>query len=145
MLYDINTFNFKIISYNDSKGGAAMNFTPFTPNVTTLPPTVTTLPPIVTRNVNVLHRFNIVNQPHIHEDITHICNHHIKRHFCCRRPICREHCDFREEFCGCPGQMRPGFGGFPGQGQFGRNNVDIDIDINDFDDVEFENDGPIFF
>jgi len=127
-----------------------MNFTPFTqPNVTTLPPVVTTLPPIVTRDVNVIHRFNIVNQPHIHEDITHICNHNIKRNFFCRKPICKEHCTYREEFCGCPGPVRPrpGRTTFPGQfaGQFGGSDVDIDIDINDFDNVEFENEGPIFF
>ncbi|HEY8444982.1 MAG TPA: hypothetical protein VIK94_02510 [Bacilli bacterium] len=110
-----------------------MNFIPFTPPfVTNLPPVVTTLPPIVTRSVNVLHRFNVVNQPHIHEDITQICNHNIKRHFCCRKPICQEHCTFREEFCGCPFPMTPGFVGNPGL--FNQPNVDVDYDLNNFDD-----------
>ena len=103
-----------------------MNFSPFTPPfVTNLPATVTTLPPIITRSMNVVHRYNIINQPHIHEHLTQVCTHNIKRHFCCQRPLCQEHCTFKEEFCGCPGPMGPGSCGRPLAG----------VDFDNFDDV----------
>jgi len=81
------------------------NVTTFPPQVNYTQPVVTTLPPIITRRVNVIHRFNIVNQPHILEDITQICNHCIKRHQCCTRPMCFEHTDYQEE--GCCGFQNP--------------------------------------
>ncbi len=66
--------------------------------------TVTNLPPIVTRQVNVVHRYQIINQPHICENVTQICNHCIKRHQYVPRPICCEHTDYSEENLGsCPG------------------------------------------
>ena len=58
---------------------------------------IVNLPPIVTRRVNVVHRYQIINQPHIVEDVTQICNHVIKRHQCYNRPICCENTDFHEE------------------------------------------------
>ena len=58
---------------------------------------IVNLPPIVTRRVNVVHRYQIINQPHIVEDVTQICNHVIKRHQCYNRPICCENTDYHEE------------------------------------------------
>ena len=75
--------------------------------------------------MNVVHRYNIINQPHIHEHLTQVCTHNIKRHFCCQRPLCQEHCTFKEEFCGCPGPMGPGSCGRPL----------ADVDFDNFDDV----------
>jgi hypothetical protein len=106
---DINTFIFLNASYNTNKGGETMNqFNPFIGNinafpttVTSLPPVVTNLPPIVTRHVNIIQRTNIINQPHIHEEITQVQNHTIKRHQCCTQPSCHECCSFVEEPC-CP-------------------------------------------
>lgn len=58
---------------------------------------VVNLPPIVCRRVNVIHRYQIINQPHIYEDVTQICNHVIKRHQTYNKPICCEHTDYAEE------------------------------------------------
>ncbi len=66
--------------------------------------TVTNLPPIVTRQVNVVHRYQIINQPHIMENVTQVCNHCIKRHQCIQKPICCEHTDYKEEQC--PGMVQ---------------------------------------
>jgi hypothetical protein len=77
------------------------NVTTFPTTVTNLPPVVTNLPPIITRRVNIVNRPFIINQPHIHEEITQIQNHTIKKHHCCTRPMCYECCDFIEEGC-CP-------------------------------------------
>lgn len=60
---------------------------------------VVNLPPIVTRRVNVVHRYQIINQPHVLEDVTQICNHVIKRHQCYNRPMCCENTDYTEENC----------------------------------------------
>lgn len=60
---------------------------------------VVNLPPIVTRRVNVVHRYQIINQPHILEDVTQVCNHVIKRHQCYNKPICCENTDYQEEGC----------------------------------------------
>ena len=65
---------------------------------------VVNLPPIVTRHVNVVHRYQIINHPHIMEDVTQICNHVIKRHQCITKPICCENTDYQEEGC-CGNQM----------------------------------------
>ena len=65
---------------------------------------VVNLPPIVTRHVNVVHRYQIINQPHIMEDVTQICNHVIKRHQCITKPICCENTDYQEVGC-CGNQM----------------------------------------
>lgn len=62
---------------------------------------VVNLPPIVCRRVNVVHRYQIINQPHIIEDVTQVCNHVIKRHQTYNRPICCEHTDFTEENNSC--------------------------------------------
>ena len=43
-------------------------------------PNVTQLPPIVTRETNVVHRYFVVEQPHICEMETKVINHYIKRH-----------------------------------------------------------------
>lgn len=72
-------------------------------------PTVTVAPPIVTRQVNVVHRYFVVEQPHICEQETKICNHYIKRHKYIPRPICNEYCDYVEENQGCC----PGFNNNP--------------------------------
>lgn len=69
------------------------------------PQNVINLPPIVTRRVNVIHRYQIINQPHITEDVTQICNHVIKRHQCYNRPICCENTDYHEENCCCQNQF----------------------------------------
>ncbi len=61
------------------------------------------LPPIVTRRVNVVHTYQIINQPHICEDVTQVCNHVIKRHQYYQKPICCQANDFQEENNGCCG------------------------------------------
>ena len=67
---------------------------------------VVNLPPIICRRVNVVHRYQIINQPHIIEDVTQICNHVIKRHQTYNRPMCCEHTDYTEENCNqCGGQV----------------------------------------
>ena len=66
---------------------------------------VINLPPIVCRRVNVVHRYQIINQPHIIEDVTQVCNHVIKRHQTYNRPMCCEHTDYTEENCNSCGQM----------------------------------------
>ena len=66
---------------------------------------VVNLPPIVCRRVNVVHRYQIINQPHIIEDVTQVCNHVIKRHQTYNRPMCCEQTDYSEEGCNqCGGQ-----------------------------------------
>ncbi len=60
---------------------------------------VINLPPIVCRRVNVVHRYQIINQPHIIEDVTQVCNHVIKRHQTYNRPMCFENTDYSEENC----------------------------------------------
>lgn len=60
---------------------------------------VINLPPIVCRRVNVVHRYQIINQPHIIEDVTQVCNHVIKRHQTYNRPMCFEQTDYSEENC----------------------------------------------
>jgi hypothetical protein len=147
---DICTTHFNKDSYNDNKGGVAMNFNPiFPPVVTNLPPVFTTLPPIVTRRVNIVNRPQIITQPHIQENITQIQNQIIKRNVFCDRPQCCESSCFHEENCHmgcCPGPMmpqpfgpqqfgpQPGFvpGPVPGFGPVTNpnNNIDLDIDIN---------------
>ncbi len=62
---------------------------------------VVNLPPIVVRRVNVVHRYQIINQPHIFEDVTQVCNHVIKRHQTYNRPMCFENTDYTEENCCC--------------------------------------------
>ena len=66
---------------------------------------VVNLPPIVCRRVNVVHRYQIINQPHIIEDVTQVCNHVIKRHQTYNRPLCCEQTDYTEENCNSCGQM----------------------------------------
>lgn len=66
---------------------------------------VINLPPIVCRRVNVVHRYQIINQPHVIEDVTQICNHVIKRHQTYNRPMCCEQTDYSEENCDNCGQM----------------------------------------
>lgn len=61
------------------------------------------LPPIVTRRVNVVHTYQVINQPHICEDVTQVCNHVIKRHQYYQKPICCQANDFQEENNGCCG------------------------------------------
>lgn len=60
---------------------------------------VINLPPIVCRRVNVVHRYQIINQPHIIEDVTQVCNHVIKRHQTYNRPMCFENTYYSEENC----------------------------------------------
>ena len=55
------------------------------------------LPPIVTRRVNVVHTYQVINQPHICEDVTQYCNHVIKRHQYYQKPICCQASDYQEE------------------------------------------------
>ncbi len=71
-------------------------------NFNTSNTSVVNLPPIVTRRVNVVHRYQIINQPHILEDVTQVCNHVIKRHQSCTKPMCCECTDYTEEN-GCCG------------------------------------------
>jgi len=71
---------------------------------------VVNLPPIVCRRVNVVHRYQIINQPHIIEDVTQVCNHVIKRHQTCTRPMTYEQTDYAEENqCGGQGFDNQGF------------------------------------
>ncbi len=82
---------------------------------------IVNLPPIVTRRVNVVHQYQIINQPHIMEDVTQVCNHVIKRHQCFTKPICCENTDYKEEGC-CNNQMfdnqENGFNNQQGQNNF---------------------------
>ena len=71
---------------------------------------VINLPPIVCRRVNVVHRYQIINQPHVIEDVTQVCNHVIKRHQTYNRPLTYENTDYAEENqCGCQGFDNQGF------------------------------------
>ena len=60
---------------------------------------VINLPPIVCRRVNVVHRYQIINQPHIIEDVTQVCNHVIKRHQTYNKPMVYENTDYTDEGC----------------------------------------------
>ena len=59
------------------------------------------LPPIVTRRVNVVHTYQVINQPHICEEVTQVCNHVIKRHQYYQKPLCCQSNDYQEENNGC--------------------------------------------
>ena len=69
------------------------------------PVTNTTLPPIVTRQTNVVHRYYVINQPHICENETKIINHYIKKHQYIPKQFCCEENTYCEEnlgsCCGC--------------------------------------------
>ena len=60
-----------------------------------------TLTPIVTRQVNVVHRYCVIDQPHICEVETKVINHYIKRHHYIQRPLCSEENTYSEENAGC--------------------------------------------
>lgn len=60
-----------------------------------------TLPPIVTRQTNVVHRYFVINQPHICEMETKVVNHYIKRHQYIPKPLCCEENTYCEENLGC--------------------------------------------
>jgi hypothetical protein len=55
--------------------------------------------PIVTREVNVVNRYCIIEQPHIHEVETQYVNHYITRHQYIQRPISNETNVYSEENC----------------------------------------------
>ena len=59
------------------------------------------LPSIVTRQTNVVHRYIVVEQPHICEMETKVINHFIKRHKYIPRPLCCEENTYCEENLGC--------------------------------------------
>lgn len=63
------------------------------------------LPPIVTRRVNVVHTYQVINQPHICEDVTQVCNHVVKRHQYYQKPMCCQYNDYQEENNGCCGNV----------------------------------------
>lgn len=60
-----------------------------------------TLPPIVTRQTNVVHRYFVINQPHICEMETKVINHYIKRHQYIPKPLCCSENTYCEENLGC--------------------------------------------
>ncbi len=59
------------------------------------------LQPIVTRRTNVVHRYFVINQPHICENETKVINHYVKRHQFIPQQLCSEECTYTEEGCGC--------------------------------------------
>lgn len=59
------------------------------------------LPPIVTRRTNVVHRYYVIEQPHICENETKYVNHYIKRHKYIPKQLCCEENTYAEENCGC--------------------------------------------
>lgn len=59
------------------------------------------LPPIVTRRTNVVHRYYVIDQPHICENETQIINHYVKRHQYIPRQLCSEQNTYTEQNCGC--------------------------------------------
>lgn len=71
------------------------------------PANVIVNPPIVTRSFSTINRNFIVEQPYIHEHVTNIVNHHIRRNICCYKPLCCEHNTFCEENVGCCNQPLP--------------------------------------
>ncbi len=80
------------------------NFTNTNTNVNQVncPQNVVVNRPIVTREVNVVNRYCIIEQPHIHEVETQYVNHFITRHQYIKRPICNETNVYSEENdCGC--------------------------------------------
>ncbi len=63
--------------------------------------TACVLPPIVTRRTNVVHRYYVIEQPHICENETKIINHYIKRHKFIPKQYCCEENAYSEENAGC--------------------------------------------
>ena len=59
------------------------------------------LPPIVTRRTNVVHRYYVIEQPHICENETKFINHYIKRHKYIPKQLCCEENTYNEENYGC--------------------------------------------
>lgn len=59
------------------------------------------LPPIVTRRTNVVHRYYVIEQPHICENETKFVNHYIKRHKYIPKQLCCEENTYSEENLGC--------------------------------------------
>lgn len=60
---------------------------------------ITQLPPLVTHDVNVVHRYFIVEQPHIQEIETKYCDHVVKRHTCQTVYTTSNECDYAEQCC----------------------------------------------
>ena len=60
----------------------------------------TVLPPIVTRQTNVVHRYFLIDQPHICENETKVINHYVKRHYYIPRDLCCEENTYSEQNCG---------------------------------------------
>lgn len=80
---------------------------------------VSCLPPIVTRQTNVVHRYYLVEQPHVLEQETKYCDHVVKRHTCNVVPMYSNECDYVEENCcdtnfgcGCNNNGQMNTGGF---------------------------------